>query len=237
VPPTVSFLDPSIAKWIKHRETPPRTDGPHVSRILTSMLKTAMPAKYAHYGMIVDGQREPAFELGYTWEDALANALRVRLALEPGYRLMDAQEINRDGIYGNPDRPIFDVMQERWIVEELKLTWYSCGGLETDPYAILENQKFAYWLMQVKTYAAMLLDHRPSAVNDQLIIPCGGWPRLREAPIARIRSLFVNGDYKYKGDQRARPFCWEIEWPAIELEEWWAAVVRHAEKMKLEQTT
>ena len=244
--PSVKFLDPDIATWIRQREIPERTDGPHVSRVLASMLRTMNPAKYGKYGTAVDGQREGAFELGYTWEDTLANALRSRLMLSPDHFLMEPTEIARDGIYGTPDRVIYDCAADRWILEELKLTWYSCRDMESDPGAILNNVKFTYWLLQVKTYAAMLLHHVPPPrirgarltapmFPPYQIVPASG-PTLAQGPIARIRAFFLNGTYKYGDGDRAKPLCWEIEWRPIELEEWWAAVVRHVAKMQEAKT-
>lgn len=241
--PSVKFLDPDIATWIRQREIPERTDGPHVSRVLASMLKTMNPQKYGKYGTAVDGQREGAFELGYTWEDTLANALRSRLMLSPDHALMEPTEIERDGIYGTPDRVIYDRTADRWILEELKLTWYSCRGLDDKPEAILENVKFTYWLLQLKTYAAMLLHHCPPARirGNALAVPMFPPYNIQRAPasglapalgpIARVRAFFLNGTYQYGEGDRAKPMCWEIEWRPIELEEWWAAVVRHVAKM------
>jgi len=232
----ISFLDPDISTWIEPRVIPTRTDGPHVSGVLTAMLKDAMPRQYEGYGKTLDGARVPAFELGYTWEDALARALSERVMLTPAQRLMPPQEITRDGIHGTPDRVIFDYDQQRWIVEELKATWYSSGGLESDPGALLDNRKFTYWTLQAKTYAAMLLVHRPIAERQIRTVGAIGAPMVLFPPIARIRALFVNGNYKRSdgADSRAQPMCWQIEWTPAELEEWWAAVVRHVEKMKQE---
>jgi hypothetical protein len=235
--PIVSFLDQDIHTWIADREKPARSPGPHVSSVLVSMLKTAMPEKYAKYGTAVDGARVPVFELGYTWEDALATALQERLILAPGHLLMQPMELTTDGIHGTPDRVIYDRTRDRWIVEELKATWYSCKGLDADPGALLENLKFTYWLLQVRTYAAMLMCHAPAILSRTI------WPLtatrydltpLTAPPVARIRALFVNGNYDYKAqtDQRARPMCWEIEWTPDELTDWWAAVVRHVATME-----
>lgn len=231
--PDVRFLDPDIATWIRQREIPARTEGPHVSRVITSMLKTMDPKKYAAYGTAVDGQREGAFELGYTWEDVLSNTLRDRLVLDPRHTLMPPQEISRDGIYGTPDRVIHDRGESRWILEELKLTWYSCNGLTDTPEAILENVKFTYWTLQLKTYAAMLLHHRPADDGSGLIVPAPKWGAApTHHPICRIRAFFLNGTYRYKDGDRAKPLCWEIRWHPVELEQWWAAVVRHVQRME-----
>jgi hypothetical protein len=233
----ISFLDPDISTWIEPRVMPTRTDGPHVSAVLTAMLKDAMPRQYEGYGKTLDGARVPAFELGYTWEDALARALAERVMLTPAQRLMPPQEITRDGIHGTPDRVIFDYDQQRWIVEELKATWYSSSGLESNPGALLDNRKFTYWTLQAKTYAAMLLVHRPIAerqIRNIAEVGAIGAPMVLFSPLARIRALFVNGNYKRSdgADSRAQPMCWQIEWTAAELEQWWAAVVRHVDTPK-----
>jgi hypothetical protein len=237
----VTFLDPDISTWISPRVIPERTPGPHVSAVLVSMLKTAMPRQFEKWGKTEDGARLPVFEPGYLWEDVLAAALAARAHLEPQQRLMPAQEISRNGIYGTPDRVLYDSTRDGWIVEELKATWYSNGGLETNPEAIMDNRKFTYWTLQAKTYAAMLLHHVPHRYRGDgyeddrdMIVPTDpateGRFSLSVPPIARIRALFVNGNYKRGGpdDNRAQPMCWQIEWTPEELTAWWNNVVDHA---------
>jgi hypothetical protein len=229
----VTFLDQDISTWIRVRETPPRSPGPHVSRVLVSMLKTAMPRQFEKWGNVADGARLPVFEPGYLWEDVMASALAARAHLQPQQRLMPAQEISRDGIYGTPDRVLYDRDLNGWIVEELKVTWYSNRGLETDPNALMDVRKFTYWTLQAKTYAAMLMHHVPyPALNGIMASDPGEQGRfsLSVPPIARIRALFVNGDYKQGGftDNRAQPMCWQIEWTPEELNAWWNNVVDHA---------
>jgi hypothetical protein len=232
--PVVEFLDADIATWIAVREIPPRTDGPHVSSVIVSMLKTAMPDKFAHYGQAIDGERKAAFEIGYTWEDVLSAALKARQLADPNLVLLDAGEIERDGIYGTPDRVLWDHAAGTFVLEEMKATWYSSGGLDADPAALLNSRKFLYWCQQLKTYGAMLLTYAPDLHNRQLTRLAPG-ARLLTPPMAHVRALFLNGDYKYgrsAGDSRAQPKCWRIRWSVVELEQWWAAVVRHKDRMQ-----
>ena len=229
--PIVTFLDADISTWIRQREIPERTDGPHVSKVIVDMLKTAMPDKFGHYGQAMDGDRAPQFEVGYTWEDVLSTALRERHMSDDTRILMAPHEIVRDGIYGTPDRVLWDRAEGRWTLEELKATWFSCGGLDVEPAAILNNRKFLYWCQQLKTYAAMLLRYRAD-LERRWLVELEPGQMLDLPPIAHVRALFINGDYKYgQKDNRAKPMCWRIEWTLPELETWWNAVVRHVIRM------
>ena len=235
----ITFLDPDISTWIQRRVIPLRSSGPHVSTVLVGMLKEAMPRQYATYTKVEDGARVPAFEAGYLWEDALATALAARIHLEPSHRLMPPQEITRDGIHGTPDRVLWDSARDRWIVEELKATWYSSGELEVSPQALMNNRKFTYWTLQAKTYAAMLLHHWPNTERIQSFEDGGIILRPSLSPIARIRALFVNGNYKrsQNTDTRAQPLCWEIDWTPTELDDWWAAVRRYVDRTTSQDTS
>jgi len=200
---------------------------------MVKILKSFAPDKFAKYGQAGDGDREGAFELGYAWEDVLAAALAKRP--EGQHPIMEPVELARDGIFGTPDRILWD--GQRFIDEELKVTWFSAAKIVHDPQAILSDSRFLYWVLQSKTYAAMLMQYRPwQASNDRgeyhwYAIPATpSQPGPAFAPITRIRALFVNGTYEFKHDNRARPLAWQIEWTAAELEAWWKTCLKHAEE-------
>lgn len=190
----VTRLPSGIEQWIAQRTGPSRSKGFHVSVVILAMLKEIAPRKYAGYG---EGKsdREPIYELGYVWEDLLGTILTERVMLESGeYLLSEQTEIQLDGIYGTPDRIVLGT-DGAPILEETKLTW---KWYVED----LESPKFLYWLLQVKTYCAMI-----------------------GATRARIRALFIN---ELHAGSFVVPGCWELTYEPHELTEWWQSVVRFA---------
>lgn len=85
---------------------------------------------------------------------------------------------------------------DAWRLEEFKLTWKS---MREAPH----GRKFWPWIVQMKAY-------------------CKGIG----AQHARLRALFVNGDYRdgYQPQFRA----WDFEFSAREIDENWDMVVNHA---------
>lgn len=191
-------LPANLDAWLASRKTEPRSDGHHVSVLLIGMLKRLLPKQYAHYGKpVAPGDRPPQFELGYMWEDMLGSVLDERLLLGPGESLLGAQtELEKDGIYGTPDRIVLSTSWPTPIVEETKVTW----KWHSDD---IEDPKFLYWVLQVKTYCAMV-----------------------GATKARIRALFVN---ELRRGEFVVPGVWELTWAPHELTEWWHSVTRYAE--------
>lgn len=188
-------LASQIDAWIAERETGPRSPGFHVSGLVLAMLKEVAPKKYADYGSGGDDKRKPIYEMGYVWEDTLGAVLSPRVLLDEGEVLVATQtEIERDGIFGTPDRQVL-TRRAALVVEETKITW---KWYDDD----IEHLKFLYWVLQVKTYCAML-----------------------GALQARIRALFIN---ELHAGQFVVPGCWELTFQPHELDEWWESVTRFA---------
>lgn len=240
----VRAIEAGIDQWIGQRVTPPRTAGQHVSVILTDMLKTIRPKKYHAWGKArPDDARDPMWEAGYLWEDVLAKALSDRPA--PGCYLVAPFELELDGIFGTPDRLLVqedpDGGLPRIVDEEVKFTWMSCKELLVDPSkrpetvadwnaAGLGDTKFVYWLLQSKTYAAMLfLNHYTAFPHWHSGPTIRFTPDVPITPLVRLRALFVNGAYR---DALAIPAAFEIEYTADELTTWWQTFRAHAESMQ-----
>jgi hypothetical protein len=242
---TVRILPADVESWIGARASAPRSEGHHVSRLVLGMLQAIHPRKYGSWGK--GGDREPQYEPGYIWEDLLSTAL----ANNPAYTLAEDYlgsqiEIVAGGVFGTPDRISWQRSGRRLIVDECKATWYSFRTLEAkgpegrDGENIVDNPTFAYWVLQAKTYAAMLWVAgytvaragptwlglvREDVFNEYPGIEEGDPAFVVESqaapPLVRVAALFLNGSYR--GD-RARPFRCEIEWSAAELEAWWQNV-------------
>lgn len=241
----VRFLPNDIEFWIQARITPPRSNGVHVSELVLKMLQTVSKHFRQNYGRGDQPDRHPRYEMGYAWEDALSKALSARGRFAPNQTLLPGEELECQGIYGTPDRVLFDHDEHRFVDDELKATWLSCRDVETSATQILDAVKFQYWLAQKKTYAAML--HKAYGVDmgaplpPALAMAAGRAPRLfklspdprvapppgiimpTQPPIAIVRALFVNGNYA--GDI-CKPLAWEFRYTAEELTAWWDSVVR-----------
>lgn len=252
----IRAIDAHLDTWIARRVTPPRSAGQHVSTIVTDMLKSLPVKRYEKWGrQSGDNERHPMHEAGYAWEDALAKVLADRPVA--GCYLLPVTELELDGIYGSPDRLIvekLDGQPPRLIDEEIKFTWMSCKPLLRDPGArptmtedwitdgLTDDPKFAYWLLQAKTYAAMLwlgaygvrmAETQASGWGPQSWVLVPDSPNFSHLPITRLRALFINGAYK---DELAIPGAFEIEWTPEELTSWWANVKQHAEQMRMRES-
>jgi hypothetical protein len=222
---TFQFETTDLDFWIARRVTPPRTAGHHVSGVILAMLKS-ISGKYDNWGQGGDA-RKPMHEVGYAWEDALAGPLAARAARTT----LPSMEISRDGIYGTPDR--LTIEDGRIVDEELKATWKSAKGLVGGeggalPQALQQNMKFAYWLLQAKTYAAILQAYTIDPVSGTALMPLAEWdpedpPPPHPPALVRIFGLFLMGEYK---GEFPIPIAWRIEWTAEELETWWRAIVK-----------
>lgn len=250
-------IEAGVDQWIAARVTPARTAGLHVSVILTDMLKSLPGKKYETWGRKrADDERDPMWEAGYLWEDVLAKALADRPV--PGGHLVAPFELELDGIYGTPDRLLVETGRDgtdppRIVDEEVKFTWMSCKELLVDPAkrpetvadwrpaGLTADVKFTYWLLQAKTYAAMLWLGRWHPSIDRILAPqsrigerigmihkaADDIPALLP-PLIRLRALFING--AYRGDL-AIPGAWEIEYTAEDLETWWRMFRDHAHRL------
>jgi hypothetical protein len=169
-----------------------------------------------------------------------------------------------DGIYGTPDRLIAEpdgsddptLDDYRLIDEELKFTWMSCKPLlmpellakdtarrpekpeDWIAEGLIDDPKFSYWLLQAKTYAAMLWlkRMRPIIQYDSAKLVLRPEPDFDPplTPLTRLRALFINGAYR---DELAIPAAFEIEWTPEELTAWWANVKGHAATMRMREST
>ena len=223
----IRFIDPELARWIRPREIPPRTEGRHVSEVVLGMLQRVSPY-FRTWGK--SGGKKAKWEAGYLWEDVLSEALRGRRYYETG-TILAPRELALDAVYGTPDVMVWDVERRRFIVEENKATWFSCREIQHSAEQILDVPKFKYWLLQYKCYAAMLHHLGPE------LMP--GVP-IAAPPLARLRALFINGDYSHSkdaSDDPVKPLCWEQEFTAAELETFWASVLEHVRDTTQENPT
>lgn len=255
-------IDAGLDQWIATRVTPPRSEGIHVSTVLTHMLKALPGKKYETWGKMRAGEdRKPEWEAGYLWEDVLAKALSDRPV--SGCYPVAPFELELDNIFGTPDRLQVQGQPDgtwRIVDEEVKFTWMSCKELLTEavlvanvrpaciadwnPAGLTADVKFTYWLLQTKTYAAMLylngyiacpfydlIYPQPNTVARWEIIkrPQGYDNYTITPPIIRLRALFINGAYR---GELAIPGAWEIEYTPEELTTWWATFRDYAHRMR-----
>lgn len=195
----IRAIPSGVEHWIERRQIA-RSQGTHVSTIVLAVLKELLPKKYGTYGNETGEDRQAVFEVGYMWEDLLGAALPAPVMTEQGETLLTSQtEIMLDGIYGTPDRLVLS-RDGQLIVEETKATW---KWFVPD----LEHVKFLYWILQVKTYCAML-----------------------DARIARIRALFIN-EISHS-DNFVVPYCWELTFDGDELREHWDSMLSFARRLE-----
>ncbi len=254
----VKAIDAGLDQWIAKRVTPPRTEGQHVSVVLTDMLKSLPGKKYATWGKKRDDDRDPMWEGGYAWEDVLAKALADRTVAEQGVPV-ESGELALDNIFGTPDRLFAQPGADgsyRLVDEEAKFTWMSCKELLHDPdkrpetiedwnpMGLLSDVRFTYWLLQGKTYAAMLYinrlvplfgydgkGHYPGTTDFMRLSACGNDDEI-PTPLVRLRALFINGAYR---DALAIPAAFELEYTPDELTSWWTVVKGHAALMTMRE--
>ncbi len=227
--PKVEFVDTDLSSWIAPRQTPPRSVGHHVSDVLVRMLKIAS-RKFDHYGKteaeggIPLATREAMWKMGFVWEDVMADILRQQLTTPDDGHVLPAVELELDGVYGTPDRIIYRPHAPHIRLEETKVTWMSNRDISGHPKLILQMPKFAYWVLQMKTYAAML--SRPDVANRV----CGGYLFAEPIePTCILRALFVNNDYK---SFLPAPTCWRIEWTVDELMAHWTMMLEFLAREK-----
>jgi hypothetical protein len=115
--------------------------------------------------------------------------------------------ITTDGtdIIYTPDHLIFNGPEgNKLVLGEFKCTWMSIRNGITD-------QRFAKWMTQMKLYCHHL-----------------------ETPYARLYTLFVNGDYSWRGPHGGPHVrAWDITFTKRELVDEWNLVLRHARRKGL----
>lgn len=222
----ISFLPADVAHWIEKRVTPPRSAGVHVSELVLAMLQEVGKTHRA-WGKEDRPDRSAIYEAGYAWEDALGATLAARLLLADSHRVLPATELGVDEIYGTPDRIIWDYQREGFVLEETKFTWMTCAGLSEDPKALLSEARMQYWVIQTKTYAAMLRHYTVTPADVLVRAPHAMVISPAPPPVAHIRSFFVNGEYR---GTLAKPLGWRLEYTNAELDSWWRVVVDYRDR-------
>jgi hypothetical protein len=220
----IEFLPSGVEHWLEPRATPPRSAGHHVSAIVLGMLQ-AVAKTHRKWGKDDRPERAPLYEAGYAWEDALSAALSARILADPATKLLPPTELGVDDIFGTPDRMLWNFTTEGFVVEETKFTLMSCFGLTDEAKALLDNQRMQYWVIQNKTYAAML---RHYTVTPSGLLQLRKPSLLAPPPVSHIRAFFVNGDYK---GQMATPLAWRMRYTAKELDDWWAVVLEFRSRL------
>lgn len=179
-----------------------RGRGVHVSDLVHEVMLRIDPERYGRDMDKADSENWQ--EAGFLWEDMVTRAF-VRARREQGH-LIRAHEIQRDGVYGNPDWFEFDDGGdgEFWL-SETKATWKSASEFDAGtPEAALYSPKFVGYLIQVKAYAYML-----------------------DIPRVRLHILFMNGNYKrYVPEVRS----YELRFTEQELEDNWRQLINMGRK-------
>lgn len=121
-----------------------RTGNPsdHISHVIRSIC-VRLGKFEADDGPITE-ERQTRFELGSSFEDAVAAALAERYSRSEPDRFARVGELERDGLIGTPD--LLDVMD--WAIIEIKLTWMSSAH-------DVESPKFWHYWVQLMAYCYM----------------------------------------------------------------------------------
>lgn len=190
----------SIADLAMARSGEDRTPGLHLSDVLKSIMRKMDPDTYAKY----DGKpMDPnTIEPGFAFEVALERAFDARRM-----NILRIGEVEKDGIIMSPDGLDAD---DPATLEEFKFTKKSAGGTPT-PCSIHSDikqgcgfcrhdfhVKFLSWVLQIKSYVYAL------GINH-----------------ARLRAMFVNGDYSSRQFSDPQFRTWEFEFTDAELHEHW----------------
>lgn len=169
-----------------------RAEGVHVTDVIMDWMWTMGFAERREGEMDADARR--TIERGFRWEDALVLAYRGELAprVEP---------LQVDGIWMSPDG------FRDGVVEEFKSTKKSSRGWRE---ASLDDPKWLYWTMQLKSY-------------------CYGLQATR----GRWRVFFECGDYS-KGAITPREYdaTVGVEFSKAELVEHWNLIRNHLDTME-----
>lgn len=175
----------------------------HVSRLLHTICEKMWPHRFGKG----NGERPSNLRIliGMLFESLLTAAFKSQISqdLNGDARFMRLGEVKRKVKWKGRQLTVVgtpDALDtEDWMIEEWKATWMSCRQPITDP-------KFWHYWVQVMAYCYMVGTTR-----------------------ARLRVLFVNGDYSHGDESGPRLLGWEVEFTEQELKENWDMLLNHAE--------
>jgi hypothetical protein len=194
----IQLLEHETIESLVFEAAPQRTPGLHVSQIIKSICIDIDPKRFTQENERLPWER---FESGFTFERVLEVALQSRRAdiFRPGEVEKDGIILSPDGIDAAGDEFSFAATwvpgYVDWVLEEYKFTWMSSREAP-------DAAKFIHWFWQMKAY-------------------CYALETLR----ARLRVLFVNGDYQGSGPQYK---VWDIQFTERELIENWNMLLGQA---------
>jgi hypothetical protein len=177
-----------------------RSEGLHASRIIHDL--RAGLGKLKKGGGISDVQLEEFGTIGFVWERVLETTLAKLVSEANPARYLRLGEQVQDGVYRTPDYADLDHFGDgtyKLGVEEWKCSWSSYRKADD-----LERN-FWHWLVQIKDYCEVL-----------------------NTPYARLRALFIAGDWK--GDITPKLRTWEMEFSARELRDNHDMLLNHAKR-------
>jgi len=161
-------------------------------------------SKGLHLGQIIDDVEQLLYPRKTSWEGEEAMALGFIWERVLGYSFIQGH-LNTGRIVRPGELQLDGVYltpdgydTQDHVLEEWKCAWKSSN---TDP----ESKKFWRYWTQVKSYCLALKTNK-----------------------ARLRVLFVNGDYKFKKGPVTK--CWEAEFSDRELKDNWSMLTNHAKK-------
>lgn len=176
---------------------PDRSEGLHASRIIQALKVGLGKQKESD---ITHDQLEEFGTIGFLWERVLELTLASLVVDSNPGRYCRLGELELDGIYLTPDYADLDFCSDGSNVlglEEWKCSWSSYRKGDD-----LEKH-FWHWLTQIKGYCHALEINR-----------------------ARLRCLFIAGDWKGDITPRCRQF--EFEFTSMELRDNWSMLKNHA---------
>lgn len=222
--PILTPIDASLPDLLGSRQYAPRTrTSAHVSAIVKSLCQAIDPGrfgKHTGYGtgmapsVTADEATQNRWEIGLAFEDVLSQVLvdrtmdaMVGTDIDRYVRPGEYKD-RRTGIIGTPDmKDVIDLAIEEW-----KATWMTCRPLIEQGEEGWWDPKYWHWWVQGKCYL-----------------------HLTGYRILRIRALFINGSYTYKGGPEATGpqfRCVEARFTDAEVAENWEMCVNEARRLK-----
>jgi hypothetical protein len=178
---------------------PSRSEGLHVSRIIRDL--QVQIGRGREDSSISQGQLQDFGTIGFVWERVLETTL-ADLTVGEDPRYMRLGELSLDGLYLTPDYCDLDFHgNQTWELglEEWKVKW--CSYRKGDDL----ERNFWEWLVQCKAYCFVL-----------------------GTGLARIRALFIAGDWKGSIAPVVRQ--WELTFTGRELQDNWEMLTGHARR-------